>query len=486
MMNAQSPHSYLQPILEAELESVVGPDGFRSVDADCLCYAVDYYWVPRLWFDRDMPMPKPQWIVKPRSTQEVADVLRIANHYRLPVTPWGGGSGSQGGALPVQGGIVLDLKRLNSIVRFDEQSLTVTAQTGIIQQTLETWLQQRNYSMMHFAASIRSATLGGFLAHRGTGVLSTKYGKIEDMVLSLEVVLPTGEIIRTAPVPRHAAGPDLTQLFVGSEGTLGVITEATMKVHPQPEARHFRAYLFDTLSAGLEAGRRLMVARLGPSTIRLYDELETHKVVKRVLGIDVDGAYMVVGYEGYKVPVEFALQRTHEICTELGAQDLGEEPGQHWWDHQLDFYYPPHTLDLPEAFGTMDTVATYDAIEDVYHAMKDAVEAISPDITFMAHFSHWYEWGCMMYDRFVIKEPPEDAAEAIRLYNRVWHIGIEAALKAGGMINEHHGIGLKLASFMEKQYGPAFNLLTHLKEALDPNGIMNPGKLGFPFPTRPL
>lgn len=486
MMNANLPHTYLQPILEAELESVVGPDGFRSVDADCLCYSVDYYWVPRVWFDRDMPMPKPQWVVMPRTAQQVADVLRIANRYKLPVVPWGGGSGSQGGALPVQGGIVLDMKRMNSIVHFDEKSLTVTAQTGIIQQDLETWLQQRDCSMMHFAASIRSATLGGFLAHRGTGVLSTRYGKIEGMVLSLEVVLPTGEIIRTAPVPRHAAGPDLTQLFVGSEGTLGVITEATMKIHPQPEARHFRAYLFDNLSIGLEAGRRLMVDRLYPSTIRLYDAIETQKVVKRVLGLDVDGAYMVVGYEGHQVPVEFALKRTHEIFTELGAQDLGEEPGWHWWEHQLDFYYPPHTLDLPEAFGTMDTVATYDKIEGVYLAMKEAVEAISPDIIFMAHFSHWYEWGCMMYDRFVIKEPPEDAAEAVRLYNRVWHIGIEAALKAGGMINEHHGIGLKLAPFMEKQYGPAFKVLLELKKALDPNGIMNPGKLGFPFTTRPF
>ena len=221
MMNANLPHTYLQPILEAELESVVGPDGFRSVDADCLCYSVDYYWVPRVWFDRDMPMPKPQWVVMPRTAQQVADVLRIANRYKLPVVPWGGARAPQGGALPVQGGIVLDMKRMNSIVHFDEKSLTVTAQTGIIQQDLETWLQQRDCSMMHFAASIRSATLGGFLAHRGTGVLSTRYGKIEDMVLSLEVVLPTGEIIRTAPVPRHAAGPDLTQLFVGSGRNAG-------------------------------------------------------------------------------------------------------------------------------------------------------------------------------------------------------------------------------------------------------------------------
>ncbi len=486
MNEARELPTYVIPMFEAELSGIVGPDGYSSAEADRLCYAVDYYWVPRVWFDRGMPMPKPRWVVLPRSVTEVAGVLRLADRYRIPVTPWGGGSGSQGGALAVAGGILLDLKRLDAIVKWNEQALTVTAQAGIIQQTLEDWLQQRGFSMMHFPASIRSATLGGYLAHRGTGVLSTKYGKIEDMVVSMQVVLPDGQIVETAPVPRHAAGPDLTQLFVGSEGTLGVISEATMKVHPLPECRRFQAYLFDELGRGLEAGRRIMVERLAPAVIRLYDETETKKVVKRVLGIDVEGAYLVVGFDGYETPVQFGLERAHAVCMGLGARDLGEDPGRHWWEHQLDFYYPPHTLDLPQAFGTMDTVATFDRIEGVYNAMKQAVQTISPDISFIAHFSHWYDWGCMMYDRFILDDPPADAAEAIRLYNRIWQAGVQAALGAGGMINEHHGIGLKLAPFMAQQYGPAFDIMTGLKKMLDPHNIMNPGKLGFPFAGRPF
>jgi alkyldihydroxyacetonephosphate synthase len=155
---------------------------------------------------------------------------------------------------------------------------------------------------MHEPASTGCATLGGFLAHRGTGVLSTKYGKIEDMVMSVEAVLPDGTIVNTLAVPRHASGPDLTQLFLGSEGTLGVITKATLKIHPIPQTRRFHAFVFKDLHAGMEAGRQLMVQRLRPCVIRLYDEAETRRLIRRVLGVEREGAYLVFGFDGDKEP----------------------------------------------------------------------------------------------------------------------------------------------------------------------------------------
>jgi alkyldihydroxyacetonephosphate synthase len=230
-------------------------------------------------------------VVHPRSAEEVSRICRIANNYKIPLTTWGGGSGSQGGALPLQGGIVLDTKKLNRILEIDKTSLTVTAETGIIMQHLEWALQREGLATMHEPASIGCATLGGFLAHRGTGVLSTKYGKIEDMIMSLEAVLPDGTIINTLAVPRHASGPDLSQLFLGSEGTYGVMTKATLKLHPLPEVRRFHAFVFPDLHTGLEAGRQLMVRRLRPCVIRLYDEAETRRLIRRVLGIEKDGAY---------------------------------------------------------------------------------------------------------------------------------------------------------------------------------------------------
>ena len=224
--------SYMFEMIRTELTDAVGDANVDVKFADQFGHSIDYYWIPEMWHDRGKPCPKADFIVHPGSTEEVSKVMKIANQYKIPVVPWGGGSGSQGGALPVYGGIILDMKRMNKYYGVDKESLTVRCQTGIIARHLEWNCNKEGYSTMHLPASIACATIGGFLAHRGTGVLSTKYGKIEDMVMTLEVVTPTGEIIRTLPVPRHASGPDLTMLFLGSEGTLGVITEVTIKVHP--------------------------------------------------------------------------------------------------------------------------------------------------------------------------------------------------------------------------------------------------------------
>ncbi|MBQ3810547.1 MAG: FAD-binding oxidoreductase, partial [Kiritimatiellae bacterium] len=326
-------------------------------------------------------------------------------------------------------------------------------------------------------------TIGGFLAHRGTGVLSTKYGKIEDMVMSLEVVTPTGEIIHTLPVPRHASGPDLTMLFLGSEGTLGVITEVTLKVHPQPEARQFRAYIFPDFHTAMQAGASLMRSRLGPCAMRLYDETETKTHVSKVFGIDLDkGAYLVFGFDGRKDVVNLQMKHAREIMEgQFHGKDLGAKGGEWWWENKYKFFYPGYMFHVPQAFGTLDTVADFAHIEKVYHAMKNVVNKEFPDARFIGHFSHWYEWGCMLYARFIFpgdKVPP-DPRDAAALYNAVWDKAIRAAIANGGVINEHHGVGLKLGRYVKDLYGTAMPVLQGIKKQLDPNGIMNPGKMGL-------
>ena len=471
--------SYQSVMLKSELEDIVGQDNVSNRQDDRISYSVDNFWVPRHWINSGKWPQQADFIVHPTSTQEVSKILKIANIHRIPVTTWGGGGGSQGGALPICGGIILDTKKLDQVIEINETSFTVTTQTGIIQQDLEYALNRKGLSMMHFPASITCSTVGGFLAHRGSGVLSTKYGKVEEMILSLEAVLPSGEIISTPSNPRHAAGPDLNQIFVGSEGTLGVITEATFIIHRQPECRHFRSYLFKDLRHGLEAGARIMKSRVVPSVIRLYDETETVKIVQRVLNMNRTGAYMVVGYEGYEDIVALEEKIGYKICMDMGAEDLGSDAGEEWWHNKYKFYFPPYCLDLPQMFGTMDTVASFDKIGDVFYGIKEAIESNYPGTTFMGHFSHWYPWGAMLYDRFVIDDPPQDPEEALLLHNRIWDTGVRAAMAHGGIINEHHGIGLKLSRHMRDQYGTAFKILEGLKKVLDPNGIMNPGKLGF-------
>lgn len=471
--------TYLNEFLHTELADVVGPENISTSESDKIAYSCDYYWIPELWADRGCRSPQPDFVVHARSAEEVSRICRIANNYGVPVTAWGGGSGSQGGALPIHGGIILDTKKMNRILSIDRTSLTVTAEVGIIMQHLEWALEREGLSTMHIPASIGCATLGGFMAHRGTGVLSTKYGKIEDMIMSMEVVLPDGTIMQTLPVPRHASGPDLNQLFLGSEGTLGIMTKATLKVHPLPEVRRFHAFIFPDLHTGLEAGRQIMTRRLRPSVIRLYDEAETRRLIRRVLGIEKEGAYLVAGFEGDRDMVELEISKALAICRALPHEDLGSKLGEDWWEHRYDFFFPNHMFHLPQAFGTLDTVATFSNIENVYRAMKRVIEEGFPMARYIGHFSHWYEWGCMLYARFIVDEPPEDPHEAAQLYNRIWDTCLRAAMREGGLLNEHHGIGLKLGRLMRELYGPGYGVLEKVKRALDPNNLMNPGKMGF-------
>ena len=468
-------------MIRSELEEIVGADFVRFDETSRLVYSTDWSWMPQMWLDRGQRLPTPDYIVHPASAEEISEILRIANKHRIPVVPWGGGSGTQGGAAPIYGGIILDLKRLDRILAIDEASLTVTAQAGVNGSHLEWALNERGLTLPHYPASANCATVGGYLAPRGSGTISTKYGKIEDMLVAMQIVLPTGEIIRTAPVPQHAAGPDWPPLFLGSEGTFGVITEATLQVDYLPEARLLRAVLFDNLSNALEAGRRLMTRRLQPLVIRLYDPASTATHVRSILGYEFDGAYMVIGFDGDPDIAALQERKAMDIVTELGGQDLGRGPGERWWDHRYDFYYPPKSLKLPWMYGTTETVATYDKIEKIYWAEKRAVEEgfKNWNIRFIGHFSHWFHWGAMLYSRFIVEEPPQDAEEALRLHNRIWNAAMTAVMENGGMINEHHGVGLKLARFMRRQYGDAWPFLVRMKQAIDPNGIMNPGKTGF-------
>jgi alkyldihydroxyacetonephosphate synthase len=471
----------MNPEVIDALRSIVGADRVTTAPTDRFIYSVDSFWLPQMWLDRGRMRPQPGVVVYPESAGDVARILAVANDARIPVVPWGGGSGTQGGALPADGGITIDLKRLNRIREINESSLYVTADAGVNGTHLEWALNERALTLPHYPASANGATLGGYLAPRGSGTISTKYGKAEDLVMSMEVALPDGRLIRTPSVPNHASGPDFMRLFLGSEGTFGVITEATMRVTKLPEVRLFRAMLFGDVRTGLEAGRRMMVDRLDPLVIRMYDPHSTASLVKRVLGYELSGAYMIIGFDGWREIASAQEARALEICAALGARDLGREPGERWWNHRYDFYYPPLSLHLPAMYGTVETVATFDRIEEIYAAKKAAIEGQFGHlgVGYIAHFSHWFPWGASLYDRFLLRDAPAEPEDAERLHNEIWDVAVRTSLAHGGMINEHHGVGLKLHRFMREQYGAAWPFLESLKRAIDPHGIMNPGKVGF-------
>ena len=464
--------------VEAALTAALG-DAVSTATDRLDAFVADTYWPALRAAAAGTPIARPEIVVRPRTEEEVAEVVAIADAHRTPAVPWGGGSGTQGGCLPIHGGIVIDLTGLDRILDVDERSMTVTVQAGVNGRRLEAELNARGLMLPHYPASAEWATVGGYIAARGSGVLSTRYGKIEDLLLSLRVVTPAGGLMETVAVPRHAVGPELTQLFVGSEGTLGVITSATLQLVPLPAERRFAAVSFPSVAAGTEAIRRTLQLGHRPSVVRMYDDVATRLTFAPVVGEeDLSGVYTVFAFEGEPEAAELEERRTLELAQEAGATVLDPVLGQRWWDRRYDFYHPPHRPELPSIWGTLDVVATYDRIDAVYDGLHRAVrEAYAGNgLELRMHFSHWYLWGTMIYGRFIV---PDGGPDALALHERIWEDGMTAALNAGGVMNDHHGVRIKLGPYMRRQHGAALDTMVRIKAALDPNGVMNPGKMGL-------
>jgi alkyldihydroxyacetonephosphate synthase len=440
----------------------------------------DWSWAA-LYAAHDGRAAVPDVVVRATSDEEVAATLRAASEHGVPVVPRGGGSGVMGAAVPHHGGVVVDVSDMNRVIEIDEVSLTATVEAGLNGREFEQLLNERGLSFPHYPASAEWASVGGYVAARGSGVLSSRYGKIEDQVIALRVVTPTGAIIDTVPVSRHAVGPELTQLFVGSEGTLGVITRVTVKLIPLPEHRRFEAVSLPSLEAGVAGLRATMQRGLRPAVVRFYDEEASSGSLSPVVGRTLSDPTALLMFEGERAVAEAEADATLNLLDQHGGKRLEPELCSTWWEHRYDFYHPPHYPTLPAMWGTIDAVAPYARILDVYAGIRAALEPFADTgLRLRTHFSHWYEWGTMVYPRFLIPDV-SGQPDPVALYRDIWRAGVEAIFEAGGVINDHHGVGSTLAPYLERQWGPAFETLKDIKRALDPANVMNPGKLGFPL-----
>jgi alkyldihydroxyacetonephosphate synthase len=290
-------------LLPGRLLCFVGAENVSVNQADLLSTCRDYWPVVNIWMLEGAVPALPQLVVWPRSTEEVSRVLALANEIRIPVMPFGAGSGTLGGSIPLRGGVMLDLKKMDQIRALDEESLTVTVESGLNGALYEEQLNRAGYTGGHFPQSLRCSTVGGWLACRAAGQFSTRYGKIEDMTVSLEAVLPDGTVFSGRAVPRTATGPRVDHLFLGSEGIFGVITAATLRIWPLPEKRHLASYTFETLEDGLQAIRNFMRAGARPAVVRLYDSQETGNHFpelgdkRAVLIVLIEGAEAIVDAE---------------------------------------------------------------------------------------------------------------------------------------------------------------------------------------------
>jgi alkyldihydroxyacetonephosphate synthase len=415
-------------------------------------------------------------VARPSHADQVPEILRICNDARIPVTAAAGRSGVCGSSVPLYGGVVLDLCDLDGIVSVDDTSLTADVRAGMFGDHFEHQLRT-TYGLTcgHWPQSVTLSTVGGWLACRGAGQLSTRYGKIEDMVIGLDVVLADGTTLHTGGNARQSSGPDLNQLFVGSEGTLGIITGARLRLHPAPAHERRGAYGFETFEHGLEVCRRVLRRGATPAVLRLYDAVEANRSYQTG-----ELAVLLVLDEGEPSLVDSTLELIEEECEEGLALDV--DLVERWMQHRNDVSQLEQLIGGGLVVDTMEVTGSWAALPDIYAAGVAAIKAVPGTLAASAHQSHAYPDGACLYFTFAGKPDPADKDA---FYRAAWDAGTRAVLERGGSLSHHHGVGINRARFMTEALGTAHGVLSSVKAALDPNGILNPGKLGFDSPFGP-
>jgi len=457
----------------AQLKDII-PDGVSDKESDRIVYSRDYWPISLRWELEGSIPALPDCIVWPETTAQVAEIIKLANREHIPVIPYGGGSGVMGGTVPVMGGIIMDMKRMDDVEDIDEKGLMVTAQTGINGMNFERYLNRHGYTLGHIPQSLYCSSLGGWLACRAAGQFSTKYGKIEDMVVALEAVLADGTVIHSKAVPRSSTGPQVERLLLGSEGTLGIITEAILKIWPYPEERALLSFAFEDIAHALEAARGIMRRNVYPAVVRIYDENETLRHFYETE--EAEGkCMMVLVMEGDRRLVELEKNISVETCTAEQGISCGDGPVLHWLESRFNVKESSEFVPRGFIFDTVEVSSGWKHALHLYETVIAAMRGVEGVAVASGHASHFYPQGVCFYFTFGGVPPKKKTPHAF--YTEVWDAIMRACLKSDGSISHHHGIGITRAKWLSEEMGARFAVLERIKAAIDPNGIMNPGKM---------
>ena len=421
-------------------------------------------------------------VARPTSAQEVAELLAVCNKWGLPVTAAGGRSGVLGASVPVFGGILLDMCGLTGITDVDDISLTVDVLPGTFGDRFEDELRTKHsLTCGHWPQSMNLSTVGGWVACRGAGQMSTRYGKIEDMVQGLDVALADGRILSTGGYPRAATGPDLTQLFVGSEGTLGVITSARLRVHPSPPEDRRSAWSLASFDEGLEMCRRIMRRGATPAVLRLYDSIESERNYH--LG---DGRCVVLVLdEGDPAIIDGVMNVVADEARAATASPLDAALLDVWLAKRNDVAALEQLISRGLLVDTLEVSGRWSVLSGVHQAVIAAISAVPGVLAVSAHCSHSYIDGACLYFTFAAQPASADGStpaspdEVDALYVSLWDAGTHAVHANGGSLSHHHGVGLNRSRFVADALGGGLEVFRSVKASLDPKGIMNPGKMGL-------
>jgi len=455
----------------------------------------------------DLPENRPAAVVWPERAEEICQLLELARREGFRVVPFGAGSGVCGAVLPDDRTIVIDSKRMADF-RIEREAPVVHAGAGVLGLTLEQELEKAGYTAGHFPSSIVCSTVGGWVAARGAGQCSSRYGKIEDMVAGLDCVLGTGDFV---PMRRRRSGPDLVPLVTGSEGTLGFITQVTLRLHPAPRVRRFLAYSCVNIESGFEILRTMMQSGLRPEVARLYDPIDSvllgqssntkksaknssaavgrwfggaarralqkprwlQRAIEALEGNVLGGATLILIFEGEADEAEQDAARAAAICSRAAARFLGEGPARRWLAHRYAVSFRQSSAFRLGAFtDTMEIAAPWSKLDAVYEGVR---RELSEHALVMAHLSHAYPDGCSIY--FTFSALGASGGHARERYEAAWRAGLGAVLAAGGNLSHHHGVGRSKAARLAAELGQGTVLLERLRSAWDPSGMFNPGAL---------
>jgi len=481
--------SSLKPQQLDFLKSIAGNENVQSDDFSRAKFSCGKFYAELLDLRLNLVPNPPDAVVSPKSHDELVKIVEYCSQERIPVIPVGGQSSVTGALQAPFGGIELDMtKHLNNIERINIANKTVTVQAGICGPALEDELNRLGFTCGHFPQSFEYSTVGGWIAAKGAGQASTGYGKIEDMVVALKVVTPAG-VIETKEFPRTAQGWDIFRLFIGSEGTLGIITEATLNIHNyRPQNTGYASFIFKSFEQAVAAMQKIIQSEYGkPHLFRISDPDETDiafktkgfdnsfsdRLLKGLGFLPGRRSLMFVAVEGDKDYTKFVLNRIKRTAKKGKAMYIGKSPVKKWIDQRYSSAYMRDPLmDMGIMSDTLETAVSWENILKVWSAAHAYVSR-RPKTVIMIHISHVYENGANLY--FTFLSPMEKGNEKNDF--AAFHKGlVDTILENGGSLSHHHGVGRVLAPWMEAHLGKtSMSVLAAVKKHFDPDNIMNPG-----------
>ncbi len=481
-----------------KLRGTLGSEHVRDDHADRVLHAAGKGYPDLVRLRAGMPEGAPDAVLYPASREQLRALLDLCGRDSLAVVAFGGGTSVVGGVEPLRGphrGVVaLDTRRLASVVDFDKRSLILTVQAGARARDVERWLASKGFTLGHFPQSYEYVSLGGCAATRSAGQASTGYGRFERMVQGLRMVAPAGTVDLPA-LPASAAGPGMREVVVGSEGTLGVIDELSLRVRHAPAERVYEGVFFEGFEAGVSALRELSQRHCAPDVARLSDEQETRmslalagtggakgRLGRAYLGVRGyrSGCLAILGFEGEREEVAARRARASVIVRAGGGLRVGRSPGEAWLASRFSApYLRDELLTHGVMVETLETATRWSNVPALHARVRGAIDGTlratgAPGLV-MCHVSHLYETGASLYFTFLaLQAEGEELAQ--------WRAAKDAAsgaiLDGGGTITHHHAVGRDHAPWMQREIGDeAVRALRALKAELDPSGIMNPGKL---------